>query len=90
MEGRLHKLGRGIANIATGPGELLRTPEMVGRRDGYLSGMTVGILQGEWNALVRETVGVVEVLTWYVSFPKKGFEPLLSPEFVWGQGNWSE
>lgn len=89
QSGMLRKLGRGIANIATCPAELLRTPELVGRRDGYLAGLTVGILQGAWRTIVRGVSGVYEVATFYAEIPK-GYEPLVKPEFVWAHGNWAE
>ena len=88
-EGTLQKLGRGIANITTCPLELLRTPELVGRQQGYLGAMTVGILQGAWRTIVRGTVGIFEVATFYAEIPK-GFAPLVKPEFVWAHGNWAE
>ena len=85
----LRKLGRGIANVATCPAELIRVPTLVGRNDGYLAAMTVGILQGAWQTLVRGVAGIVEVATFYAEIPK-GYAPLVRPEFVWQHGNWTE
>lgn len=84
------KLGRGIANVFTAPLELIRTPEMVGRRTGSLAAsVTTGVVQGVWQTLVREVVGIYEVLTFYAEAPK-GFPPLVKPEYVWKDGNWAE
>ena len=85
----LRKLGRGIANVATCPAELIRVPTLVGRNDGYLAAMTVGILQGAWQTLVRGVAGIVEIATFYAEIPK-GYAPLVRPEFVWQHGNWTE
>jgi putative exosortase-associated protein (TIGR04073 family) len=89
VKGRMRKLGRGIANIATAPAELIRTPELVGRREGYLSAATVGVLQGAWRTVVRAAAGVFEVATFFVEVPP-GYEPIFHPEFVWQHGAWTE
>jgi putative exosortase-associated protein (TIGR04073 family) len=83
------KLGRGIANVGTCPLELLRIPEQVGRRDGYLSGMTVGLLQGLWGGVLRGVAGVFEIATFYAELPKD-YGPLVHPEFIFAHGSWVE
>ncbi len=89
VDGMLHKLGRGIANIATCPGELIRTPELVGKKDGYLAAMSVGILQGAWRTVLRGVTGVFEVATFYAEIPKD-YAPLMKPEYVFAHGEWVE
>ncbi len=89
MEGATRKLGRGVANVVTSPAELVRTPELVSRRDGYIAGMTVGIAQGLWFGLVRGVTGLWDVVTFPVAVPKN-FEPVIYPEFIWMHGNWTE
>ena len=89
VDGMLRKLGRGIANIATSPGELLRTPAVVSQKDGNLAGATIGIVQGAWRTVLRALTGVFEVVTFYAEVPAN-FEPLMQPEFVWHHGNWAE
>ena len=88
-DGALRKLGRGIANVLTGPGELIRMPELVGRRDGYFAALTVGLVQGAWRTALRELAGAFEITTFYWEMPKK-FGPLVTPEFVWKHGDWAE
>ena len=83
VDGALRKLGRGIANIATCPVELLRTPELVGQRDGYTAALTVGVLQGLWRTVLRGLGGVFEIVTFYAEIPE-GYDPLIMPEFVFG------
>ena len=89
VQGRIRKLGRGLANIATCPAELVRTPELLSRREGYVAGITVGVLEGAWRTLVRGVAGVYEVLTFYAEVPG-GFKPIMQPEFVWEHGQWVE
>ena len=88
-QGRMRKLGRGISNMVTAPGELMRTPELVGRREGYLAAMSVGVVEGVWRTLVREVTGIFEVVTFYAEVPKN-YEPLMRPEFIWEHGQWVE
>ena len=83
------KLGRGVANVLTGPLELLRTPYLVGQRDGGVARITVGVVQGLSAGLVREVAGAVEILTWLIPFPTPGFAPLVTPEFVYAHGDWT-
>ncbi len=89
VDGALRKLGRGIANIATAPLELLRTPELVARREGHLAGVSIGVAQGAWRVIQRAATGVFEVVTCYVEVPP-GFAPIMKPEFVWRDGDWVE
>ena len=87
-DGILRKLGRGIANIATCPLELPRTIEIVGLRDGWGAGATVGVLQGLWRTLLRGAAGIYEVVT-FPAETTKGFAPLMTPEFVFGTPTWT-
>ena len=89
IDGSLRKLGRGIANIATCPGEIFRTSSIVTRKDGVVAGMTVGVLEGVWRTLVRATTGVFEVLTFPAEIPE-GYGPLMMPEYVWAHGDWAD
>jgi len=89
VNGSLRKLGRGVANVIACPAELLRVPTIVGRRDGTLASLTVGLLQGAWQGIVRGATGAFEILTFYAAIPN-GFGPIVQPEFVWQQGDWAE
>lgn len=88
-EGISRKLGRGIANVMTCPLELIRTPTLVGRKDGVFAQLTVGVVQGAWKTLARGVTGVYEIATFYAPIPA-GFRPIVKPEFVWKDGNWAE
>ena len=89
MDGMLEKLGRGLANVVTCPLELIRTPTLVGRRDGIFAQLTVGMVQGAWNTIARGVTGIYEVATFYAPLPK-GFRPIVTPEYVWAHGDWAE
>ena len=89
VDGSLRKLGRGIANIVTCPLELIRTPQAESYRHGYIEAMSVGLLHGAWRTIQRGVVGAFEVLTFCVEIPKD-FEPLMTPEFVFADGDWAK
>ena len=89
INGMMTKLGRGIANVVTCPLELIRTPTLVGRRQGYLASLTVGIAQGAWRTVQRGVIGLFEIATFYAEIPDN-FEPIMKPEFVHAHGAWSE
>ena len=89
LDGTMRKLGRGIADVATCPLELLRTPTLLTRRDGLIAGWSIGVVQGIWRTVLRGVTGVFEVATFYAEIPD-GYGPLLKPEFVWENGDWAE
>jgi putative exosortase-associated protein (TIGR04073 family) len=89
LNGMVTKLGRGIANVATCPLELVRTPTLVGRQQGYVAALTVGISQGVWRTAQRGAVGLFEVATFFVEIPDN-FEPIMKPEFVHAHGDWAD
>jgi len=89
VNGIVTKLGRGIANVVTCPLELIRTPTLVGRRQGYLAALSVGIAQGAWRTVQRGAIGLFEVVTFFAEIPDN-FEPIMKPEFVHAHGDWSE
>ncbi|MBI3083052.1 MAG: exosortase system-associated protein, TIGR04073 family [Candidatus Omnitrophica bacterium] len=87
--GAIRKLGRGLANIATCPAELIRMPTLVGRQDGNIAALSVGLLQGIWRTALRGIAGAYEVGTFLVPLPRD-FKPVLMPEFVYAHGDWTE
>ena len=89
VNGSMTKLGRGIANIVTCPFELMRTPTLVARKQGYLAGMSVGLGRGAWRTLQRGAVGLFEVATFFSEVPDN-FEPIMRPEFVFAHGDWTD
>ena len=90
VDATMHKLGRGIASIVGSPGEIIRMVEIVGQRDGYLAGISTGMLQGLWHTVLRGSVGVLETATFFSPLPKVGFAPLIYPEYVYAHGSWGQ
>ena len=89
VNGALRKFGRGLANIATCPAELVRVPTLVGRQDGNVAALSVGLVQGTWRTALRGIAGVYEVTTFIVPIPRD-FRPVITPEFVYAHGDWTE
>ena len=87
--GALRKLGRGIANIATCPAEVVRTAQLVGREKGVVAEASTGVLEGVWRTVLRGLAGIFEVGTFWVEVPK-GFDPIMKPEYVWADSTWQE
>ena len=89
IDGAMRKLGRGVANVITSPGEIVRMVEIAGQKDGYLAGISVGMVQGVWRTLLRGAVGLFETATFYAEIPPH-FEPMIYPEFVFAHGSWAQ
>lgn len=87
-QGVTRKLGRGVANVATAPLELIRVPYLTSQRDGGVAGVSVGMVQGAWSVVVRELAGLVEVTTCLIPLPRN-FQPLIRPEFIYAHGDWA-
>lgn len=87
MKGPIKKFSRGIANVFTSPGELIRMPLIVNQRDGYIAASTVGIAQGAWRTLLRLVAGVYEVVTFWGPYPAD-YQPVILPEYVYANGDW--
>jgi len=87
----LRKLGRGITNVAFGALQFPVTWYRVNFEEGGLAACTYGILLGVSEVLIREVVGVVEIVTFPVPLPgcsdvpdspEAGYGPILQPEWV--------
>jgi len=87
-ESAMKKLGRGLSNAITAPFEI---PEQISRtnmQDGPAAAMTYGTLKGLAMTGVRAIVGIYEVVTFPIPFPK-GYSPILTdPEFFFEEKNW--
>ncbi len=79
----LEKLGRGIANVAFGPLELLMKPYDVNNEQGAIPAITYGVLKGVAFTIAREVVGVVDIVTFPVPLPGCTSDPMDSG---WGYG----
>jgi len=72
----LRQLGRGISNVATGVLEIPSNWKSVTKDQGEVAGITYGTVLGVWRCLVREVVGVFEIVTFPV-----GWSAIIEPEF---------
>ena len=74
---------RGFAAITTGFLELPGHIYVVAQERGPVWGATLGFAQGLGGIVVRELVGVYELVT--APFPvPPGYAPILEPEYPWG------
>ncbi|MDD4818337.1 MAG: exosortase system-associated protein, TIGR04073 family [Victivallaceae bacterium] len=89
--GMLTKLGRGIANVAFGPLELLIRPYDVAQDQGSIAALTYGVLKGVCYTVARVGVGVTDVVTFPFPWPGSkddpndvgpGYGPLMRPAWV--------
>lgn len=75
------KLGRGLANIATGWAEMFVEIGRKVENDGDIAGIFVAPFTGLIKAVGRTLAGVYDTCTFIVPLPR-GYKPLLEPEFV--------
>ncbi len=81
-DGPVRKLGRGLANLATGPAELPLAMEQTAREEGELAGATLGVLKGVGKAVGRTLAGGFETLTFLFPNPDIGYTPMVYPEYT--------
>ena len=79
----VEKLGRGIANVAFGPLELLKQPYDVNRNMGSIPGITYGVLRGVCFTVARICVGVADIVTFPMPLPGCTDDP---DDYGWGYG----
>jgi putative exosortase-associated protein (TIGR04073 family) len=72
----IDQLGRGVANVLGGVFEIPFNMVEVKKEEGDLAGATTGLFRGTWRFLIREVVGVCEI----ISFPF-GWEPIIEPAY---------
>ncbi|MDR0933259.1 MAG: exosortase system-associated protein, TIGR04073 family [Victivallales bacterium] len=96
----VEKLGRGIANVAFGPLELLMKGYDVTQDMGGIAGLTYGPLKGICYTVAREVVGVIDIVTFLIPLPGCpddpndagwGYGAIMRPEWVVDiQHNWGD
>lgn len=77
------KLGRGIANVAFCPLELLKQPYDVNQDMGAIPAITYGVLRGVCFTIARVCVGVVDIITFPMPLPGCTDDP---EDYGWGYG----
>lgn len=77
----VRKLGRGIANIATGwmefPKEIFKETE----EKGEVSAIFIAPLKGMVKTIGRTLVGIYDATTFFIPLPRR-YEPIIEPELV--------
>ena len=96
----VEKLGRGIANVAFGPLEILMKGYDVTQEQGGIAGLTYGPLKGVCFTIAREVVGVVDIVTFPFPLPGCpndpndagwGYGPIMRPAWVVDiEHNWGD
>ncbi len=96
----VEKLGRGIANVAFSPMELLMKTHDIDDDEGHIAALTKGVLTGATFTVARVVVGVVDIATFPFPLPDCpedemdagwGYGPILRPAWVVDAGhNWGE
>jgi len=76
------KAGRGLAAMTTGFLEIPGNMMVETRKHGAGAGVPLGFVFGLGKLVVRELVGVYELLSCPIEAPA-GFEPIIEPEFPW-------
>ena len=69
------KFGRGAANIVTSPGELYTQPILLTKDHAASTSIFGGLLKGTAVFLMREVVGIYEIIT----FPIPPYGPIIEP-----------
>ncbi len=76
------KLGRGLANVATGWVEIPKQVGLQGRETNAWDAFTKGLAKGFVHAFARTTVGAYEIISFPFPVPE-GYRPIITtPEFV--------
>ena len=79
----VEKLGRGVANVAFGPMELLMKTYDTTQELGGIAGLCYGPLLGVCYTVAREVVGVVDIATFLFPLPNCPEDP---NDYGWGYG----
>lgn len=72
------KFGRGVTNIAISPAELYTQPLLLSKSCEPTIAIFGGLFKGLAMFLIREVVGIYEVVTFPFPLPK-GYKPVLNP-----------
>lgn len=76
------KLIRGVVNFATGWAEVPKQIYLIGREEGWTTGMIRGPIDGLGMFAARTVAGAYEILTFPLPIPP-GYQPMLQPDYVW-------
>jgi putative exosortase-associated protein (TIGR04073 family) len=72
------KFGRGMSNILISPAEIYAQPVLLSQTNEIPVAFFGGLIKGISMFVVREVVGVYDVITFPIPFPK-GYKPVFNP-----------
>lgn len=78
------KFGRGLVNVTTGWGEMIRCPMEIGHERGAFLGATWGPLKGIAMTILRTTGGLFETVLFFYPLPGN-YDPFFDSEFVFSK-----
>ena len=82
----IHKMGRGVVNVLTSWIELPKQVHMGSQEANPISGLGLGLLKGAGLTVLRGGVGVYEVLTFPIPYPREfasPYEQMELPDYAW-------
>ena len=82
----IHKVGRGLVNVLTGWIELPKQVALGKQEENPLVGMSMGLVKGAGLTILRGGVGIFEVLTFPLPYPKdfaSPYEQMEMPDYAW-------
>jgi len=75
------KLGRGLANTLFGVAEIPIQIQATLEQKGSGAAATYGVIKGFGRFFMREGIGIYEILTFPIPYPKY-YEPIMEPEYL--------
>ena len=75
----LTKLGLGAVNVVTSVAEVPGAMIAVQKERGPIVGLLVGAVKGATNGVERALSGVVDIATFFIPMPKRGFKTAIVP-----------
>jgi len=79
-------MGRGVVNVLTSWIELPKQIHMGSQETNPISGLGLGLLKGAGLTVLRGGVGVYEVLTFPIPYPREfasPYEQMELPDYAW-------
>jgi putative exosortase-associated protein (TIGR04073 family) len=89
-QGPIRKLGRGVANMTSGPTEIFSSLEQTVDSDGSSAAVSYGLVRGLTRTLARFGVGVYEVVTFPFPTTRGTYAPVLRKPIPWVHGGYEE
>jgi len=82
----IHKAGRGLVNVLTGWIELPKQLHLGGQEENPMAGIAGGLLKGAGLGLLRVGVGLYEIVTFPIPYPRhfaSPYEQMELRDYAW-------